>query len=249
MAGGARHSPHDLIFPGPVGKEGSVPKISTSQPLIKGDFPEEYHRALINGLIHKLNNLLTVLAGHTGLLLHEPKLSGDLREPLQHIATASELLSRYIDEAATLSRPAPLRLERVVLGRLIRSLKPPDGIEFICDVPRDAAVLADREKLKRILEETGWNAHTAGARTVKCTVRSLRNRYLLRLLDDGTGIKPEALRRIFEPFFTTRRKGDSLGLGLFKARAELSRMGGQIALSSDGKSYTEVLITLRKDSK
>jgi len=110
-------------------------------------------------------------------------------------------------------------------------------------------VLADREKLKRILEEASWNAHTAGARTVQCTVRSLRNRYLLRLLDDGTGIKPEVLRRIFEPFFTTRRKGDSLGLGLFKARAELSRMGGQIALSSDGKSYTEVLITLRKDSK
>lgn len=223
-----------------------MPKISTSQLLIKSDFPEEYHRALINGLIHKLNNLLTVLAGHTGLLLIEPKLSSDLREPLQHIATASELLSRYLYEAATLSRATPLRMERVILSRLIRRLKPPNGIEFICDLPRNAAVVADREKLKRILEEVGWNAHTAGATTVKCTVRSLRNRYVLRLLDDGTGIKPEVQSRIFEPFFTTRRKGDSLGLGLFKARAELSRMGGQITVSSDGQSHTEVLITLRK---
>ena len=173
-------------------------------------------------------------------------MSSDLREPLQHIATASELLSRYVDEAATLSRPTPLRMDRVILSRLIRRLKPPDGIEFICDLPRPAAVLADREKLRRILEEIGRNAHTAGATTVKCTVRSLRNRYVLRLLDDGTGIKPEVQSRIFEPFFTTRRKGDSLGLGLFKARAELSRMGGQITVSSDGQSYTEVLITLRK---
>lgn len=33
------------------------------------------------------------------------------------------------------------------------------GIGFISDFPRDAAVLTDREKLKRILEEVGRNAH------------------------------------------------------------------------------------------
>ena len=223
-----------------------MPKIATSQPSAKSDFPKDYYRALIMGLIHKLNNLITVSAGHTGLLLLEPTLSDDLREPLQHIATASQLLSRYIDEAAILSRPTPLRLERVVLSRLFRSLRPPNGIGFISDFPRDAAVLADREKLKRILEEVGWNAHTAGARTLKCTVRSRRNRYVLRLLDDGPGIKPEVQSRIFEPFFTTHRKGDSLGLGLFKARAELSRMRGQITVTSNGQSYTVVLITLGK---
>jgi signal transduction histidine kinase len=223
-----------------------VPKISTSQPSAKRDFSGDYYRALIIGLVHKLNNLITVSAGHTGLLLLEPNLSEDLREPLQHIATASQLLSRYIDEAAILSRPTPLRLERVVLNRLFRSLKPPKGIGFISDFPRDAAVLADREKLKRILEEIGRNAHAAGASTLKCSVRSQRDRYEIRLVDNGSGIKPEVLSRIFEPFFTTRGKGEFLGLGLFKARAELSRMGGQITVSSDGKSRTEVLITLRR---
>lgn len=223
-----------------------MPQPSTSHDSGRNDFPVEYHRALINGLIHKLNNLVTVVAGHTGLLLLEPKLSGKVREPLEHIATASELICRYIDEAAILSKPTPLKLEPVVLTRLFRSLEPPEGIRFVCDFPRNAAVLADRERMKRILEEIGRNARAAEARTVKCTVRSVRNHYAIQLRDDGTGIKPEVLSRIFEPFFTTRRTGDFLGLGLFRARAELCRMNGQISVSSDGESYTEVVIALRK---
>lgn len=223
-----------------------MPKISPSHPAAKNDFPAEYHRALLGGLIHKLNNLITVVAGHTGLLLLERRLSGKLREPLQHIASASQLLSRYIDEAAILSKPTPLRLQRVVLVRLFRSLELPSGIRFVYEFPRETSVLADPEKLKSILEEIGRNAHRAEAKMLKCTVRSLRNRYAIYLRDDGTGIKPEVLSRIFEPFFKTHRTGDSLGLGLFRARAELFRMHGEITLSSDGQSYTEVLITLKR---
>lgn len=226
-----------------------MPQTLTSNSSARNDFPVEYHRALINGLIHKLNNLITVIAGHTGLLLLEPKLSRKVREPLEHMAVAAQLLSRFIDEAAILSKPTPLKLEPVAIARLFRSLELPDGIRFVCDFPRHASVLADQKKVKRILEEIGRNAHAAEAKTVKCTVRSLRNRYAIQLRDDGTGIKPEVLHRIFDPFFTTRRRGDFLGVGLFRAHAELSRMHGQITVTSDGESYTQVVIILRRSNR
>ena len=69
------------------------------------EFPAEYYAALLAGLIHKLNNIITVLSGHTGLLLLEPNLSGDVLQPVQQMSRAAQLLSRYIDETAVVTRP------------------------------------------------------------------------------------------------------------------------------------------------
>lgn len=75
------------------------------------------------------------------------------RESLEHIATASQLLSRYIDEAAILSKPTPLKLEPVVLTRLFQSLELPEGIRFAWEFPRHASVLADRERIERLVDD------------------------------------------------------------------------------------------------
>ncbi|MEA3206823.1 MAG: hypothetical protein QOG92_2548, partial [Verrucomicrobiota bacterium] len=37
-------------------------------------YPADYYASLLVGLIHKLNNVITVLTGHSGLLLLEPNL-------------------------------------------------------------------------------------------------------------------------------------------------------------------------------
>ena len=57
-------------------------------------FPVEYYAALLAGLIHKLNNIITVVSGHTGLLLLEPNLRGDILQPVQQMSRAAQLLSR-----------------------------------------------------------------------------------------------------------------------------------------------------------
>jgi signal transduction histidine kinase len=62
--------------------------------------------------------------------------------------------------------------------------------------------------------------------------------------DDGHGIAPSAISRVFDPFFTTRRPEKNFGLGLFRARGDLTRMKGQISAESDGKTYTEILVRL-----
>jgi two-component system sensor histidine kinase RegB len=52
------------------------------------------------------------------------------------------------------------------------------------------------------------------------------------VVDHGSGLSPEELRRAGEPFYTTKEPGRGLGLGLFLARIFVERLGGTLTLQS-----------------
>ena len=91
------------------------------------DYAAEYYASLLAGLIHKLNNVITVLSGNSGLLLLEPDLKGDVLQPVQQMSQATQLLSRCLDEATSLSRVTPLHPESVALSELFESVEYPRG--------------------------------------------------------------------------------------------------------------------------
>jgi signal transduction histidine kinase len=53
----------------------------------------------------------------------------------------------------------------------------------------------------------------------------------IRVVDHGTGIKPEYFEHIYEPFFTTRKGGTGLGLGIVKRIVESH--GGSIEIRNN----------------
>jgi len=59
------------------------------------------------------------------------------------------------------------------------------------------------------------------------------DRVVVRVIDDGPGISPEALPRIFDPFFTTKPPGQGTGLGLDIARRLLGRWHGELSVDSE----------------
>jgi signal transduction histidine kinase len=205
-------------------------------------FPAEHYAALLAGLIHKLNNIMTVLTGHTGLLLIE-NLSGDTLHSVQELSRAAQLLSRYIDETAILTRAAPLLPESVGLSELLESLQFPGDLSIKRQFGGRLKVFADRRKLKEIFEQILRNASEANAKTTVVTASANAGFVEVRFRDDGHGIEPP-VARVFDPFFTTRTREENFGLGLFRARGDLARMKGEISAESDGKTYTEILVRL-----
>jgi signal transduction histidine kinase len=207
-------------------------------------YAADYYASLLVGLIHKLNNVITVLSGHSGLLLLEPDLKADILQPVQQMSRAAQLLSRCLDEAASTSRATPLRTESVALSELFKSAESPHGLSIVKQYDERIKVQADRWKSKEIFEQILRNAIEASAKTVVVTAQAHSRLVDLKFRDDGHGIKTEVMRRAFDPFFTTRKQQDQFGLGLFKARGDLARMKGRIYAESDGKSYTEVIVQL-----
>jgi signal transduction histidine kinase len=207
-------------------------------------FSADHYASLLAGLIHKSNNIITVLSGHTGLLLLEPNLSEEIRQPVRRMSNAAELLSRYIDEAGTISKAAVLVFEPIIASDFLDRLARPDGLKIQKRGDSKLKILGDVRKLKDTFEQILQNADEAKASVEIVTVTQEASAVRVSFRDNGQGIKPEVMPRIFDPFFTTRASRGKFGLGLFRARGELARMGGEISATSDGKTYTEILVQI-----
>ena len=203
-----------------------------------------YYSTLLASLIHKLNNVTTVLTGNSGLMLMDGKLPRDARESLEYMTTAIEQLCRVLNEAAIACKGSKLNLGTIDLATLISAMESPIEIELIQTEKQRATVKSDPEKLRAIFHELCRNAASAGATKITCKFEPAAANYLVRFRDNGSGIKKEVMPRIFDPFFTVQRAPDAFGLGLFRAAGELSRVGGSISIDSDGKSFTEARILL-----
>jgi len=204
-----------------------------------------YYSSLLVGLIHKLNNVATVLTGNAGLLLMDEKLPPDIRDSLEQMTQAIEQLSQTLNEASIAGKGSKVNLDMVDLAALISAMESPIEIELVQPEKKRLNVKSDPDKLRAVLHELCKNAVSAGATKVTCKLEpAAAGNYLIRFRDNGSGIKKEIMTRVFDPFFTSRSYPDAFGLGLFRAAGELSRMGGSISIGSDGKSFTEVRILL-----
>jgi signal transduction histidine kinase len=209
-------------------------------------FPPQQYTRLLAGLIHKLNNVITVLSGHTGLLLLQPKLSRAVREPVQQMLEATQLLSRYLDEAVVLARSPRFELGPVDVVPLLAEL--PDRTGFpvsLAALPAAATAYGDAQQLRACFEQVVQNAREAHAESVTCRVEENGEWLKISFRDNGKGISGDVINRIFEPFFTTKKDGN-IGLGLFRIQGYLALTGGGLKVVSDGKTYTESSFFLAK---
>lgn len=99
-------------------------------------------------------------------------------------------------------------------------------------------VRADEAELQNLLINLLLNAIQASTAGGHVTVTTENGpAALIRVADEGCGIKPEFRKRIFEPFFSLRPGGT--GLGLFLSLNFVRRWGGDIVVeSAPGKGST-----------
>lgn len=68
--------------------------------------------------------------------------------------------------------------------------------------------------------------------------------FLITVEDNGTGIPPEILDKIFDPEFTTKKSGEGTGIGLWIAKREIERIGGEITVESQVGKFTRFAVTV-----
>lgn len=223
---------------------------------------------LAAGVAHDFNNMLTVIQGHSGMLLAKPGLPADLLDPAQAIYFAAERAASLTRQLLMFSRknvmqPKLLDLREVVANMskmLQRLLGETVTLEFHSSAEMPL-IYCDTGMLEQVLMNLAVNARDAmpkgGTLDVATGLAEISPDYLplhpearagsfvwLRVTDTGCGMDSPTMARIFEPFFTTKEVGKGTGLGLATVYGIVKQHEGWIEVASEvgkGASFTVFL--------
>ncbi len=211
---------------------------------------------LAAGVAHDFNNILTIVTGHTGLLLSRDDIPSDARADLERVEDAALRAASLTRQLLTFSRqqaifPRPLRINEVVqisvelLQRVIG-----EHIHFNIRLAEGLpTVEADPAMLDQVITNLAINARDAMPRggsltiatdLIEVTAEAARENPEARpgpavqisVTDTGSGIRHDNLPRIFEPFFTTKEVGKGTGLGLAVVHGIVRQHRGWINVES-----------------
>ena len=223
---------------------------------------------LFAGIVHDLNNLLTVVNGYNELL----SASHEIPEAARHYVHAARVAGQRAADLAralvTVGRTVPLEPQPFPLNDCVTELLGlvrhvlPASIEISPVLESDLrAVLADRCGVMQVLLNLVMNSRDAmpeGGRLEIETANVSSDRppknsrlylpvgdyVLLAVKDNGAGMDEATRQRIFEPFYTTKSAGRGAGLGLPMVQHIVKRSGGFLSVESAPGAGTAVRIYL-----
>ncbi len=162
---------------------------------------------------------------------------GFLEERSGTLFTEVEKMRLLMQGVLEFSRPAPLRMEPLVLNTivddiimLVDDMAKKKGITIEKDCNEEINIESDRNSLKQILINLMMNAVEATPEGGKVTVGAQKKdgKIEIYVADTGPGIPDEMKEKIFEPFFTTKK--DGVGLGLTIVRNTTKQLKGVIKI-------------------
>lgn len=186
-------------------------------------------------LVEEVDRLNTIVTGYLDFARSPDKVA------LAY--TTLEAILTNVREVCTQLRPR-MEKDHVTLTTVL----PPIRDEFA-----ELTALIDPAALRQVLMNLMLNAADAafqaatqekGAREAEVRLMyELNNKELtLRVIDNGTGISEKAQKKLFEPFYTTKHSGS--GLGLYLCKQLITRMHGQISVTSSEDGPTEFTVVL-----
>jgi two-component system, cell cycle sensor histidine kinase and response regulator CckA len=212
---------------------------------------------LAAGVAHDINNILTVIQGHAGLLLNAVPPGADSTRSIKQISAAAERAASFIRQLLTFSRKQIFRSKILDLNAVLHNLKgmlprllgEDIALETLyqSDLP---CIEADTSMIEQIVMNLAVNSRDAmpkgGKLIITTSAAEIDAAYLrqhpeahvgwfvcLTVTDTGCGMERKVLQRIFEPFFTTKEVGKGTGLGLATVYGVVKQHHGWIEVQSE----------------
>jgi PAS domain S-box-containing protein len=213
-------------------------------------------------LSHELRNPLAPIRTGASLLLRAPPGSPQAERARQMIERQVGHLTRLVDDLLDVTRitrgKIRLERERLDLCSLVRRTAEDyrqilEASQLSLEVRTCASVLvmADPDRLSQVVGNLLGNAakFTSPGGHVTLTVDREDGEGIIRVRDDGRGIRAEDLDRLFEPFTQAEqslaRTQGGLGLGLALVRGLVKMHGGSVHAESAGEGQgAEFIIRL-----
>lgn len=213
-------------------------------------------RDSLSAFIHQLRNpLATVITAASQIESKtDDSFDDDDRMLMQFIISESERIETFLNMYSRYNKARRLDIRQTRLVNLIDILRETCGkvendnieVEFASGVCDDHVFVdADPEKLSEALTQlvrNGIEALAGQTGRIRVEISNDQNQIVIKVTDNGPGIRPEILRKVKEPFFSTKEGGS--GLGLSVASRIASAHGGRLVIDSEDNYKTRVAMQL-----
>lgn len=216
------------------------------------------------GIIHEINNPLTVIKGMTDRLGHLVKKNGvgedkDFEKPFTKINKMIARITRILAGLKLFSKedPGMVTTEEVNMTELVKEVLSEfteicqkEKIDIRTNIEEKMLLVeCNTVQIQTALRNLIFNAIDAlklvehRTLTVECKSPDIVTCNIL-IMDNGPGIKPSVEDKIYQPFFTTDETLEKIGLGLSESKGIIEKHSGTLELVNKGMPGTAFLIAL-----
>lgn len=233
---------------------------------------EENRKDLLASISHDLKTPITSIKGYVeGIMDGVANTPEKQAKYIQTIYTKINDMNHLIDELLLFSKldlkKLPFHFENVHLRNYLTDLNEElhfdlekNNIHYLFhfEVDEDTYVIADREKLKRVISNIIENsvkymkikAAVQDDKIIELKVTDLGSEILFSISDNGMGMDRGTLPHIFDRFYrgeaSRNSKNGGSGLGLSIVKQIIIEHGGSVMAESEAGKGTVVSFTLRK---
>ena len=200
-------------------------------------------------IAHEIRNPLAGLELAAMTIKNKLKNNDSIKAYTDNMILAIKNLNKLVTEFLDYSKEIKLEKREFLFDKLINealfgygNIEKP--IEFKKEFEKNIKIYGDPDRLRQIFINFIKNSIDAIKEkgTIIFRVEKDEENYIIKIIDDGIGIKKEELEFVFNPFFTTKPDGSGLGLALSKRIIEAH--GGKIKIFSQYKKGTTIMILL-----
>lgn len=182
-------------------------------------------------------------------LINLAEISGDKKEINQCLEMIKERvkgLENFISDIINYSRNVRSGIikEEINLKKAIKSIvnefiymKDVDKLKFFINVDPDLTIISDEKRLNVILKNLIFNAikyhnYDQDHPEIVIDAQKFKNQVVMRIKDNGEGIREDQLNKIFDMFYRASEKSTGSGLGLYIVKEMTNKLSGSINVES-----------------
>lgn len=218
----------------------------------------EERKRLNAAFSHDLKTPLTILQGHTDMLLEDlPDERCSRAELVESVRTISRQVTRIHDYVKTMNSIQKLEDYEIqpeqmtpsdfiqMLSDIIFGLFAPEKAKIISELPEDPLNI-DSQALSQICENLCSNASRYTRDMLKVTVLRQKNTLTLIFLDDGPGFSSNDLKVAVQPYYRgeNSEKATHFGLGLYICDLLCQKHGGTLSLENGSQGGAKITVEI-----
>ena len=221
----------------------------------------EERKRLNAAFAHDLRTPLTVMRGHTDLLLstitEDTDPSGEMASSIRAISNQITRLGSFADTMGSLQRledyePCQKHIPSSALAGMVSqtatALFPNGQVEIHAEF-KDLDLLVDKEALAQICENILSNAARYVKEAVTISLQQVQEYLIITVEDDGTGFTKKDLANASLAYYrgekTKAYAVSHFGLGLYISNILAEKLGGGLQLSNGASGGAKVQIKIR----